>query len=160
MSQIIKTTFQLRRGQSATWEKNNPILAAGEPGYVIDKNQLKIGDGITAWNDLQPIGGSSELQDLLVDENSIVVVNNELSIKGFSEAMPGAYPVKGEDGTLVWVVPNTTIEKVEEIIKELESSVYKKEEIDMMMNQINVNSLVQNEGEFLILYGGSASDNI
>lgn len=57
MAQTIKTTFQLRRGKSAVWEKNNPILAAGEPGFVIDKNLLKIGDGVTAWNKLPYIGG-------------------------------------------------------------------------------------------------------
>lgn len=57
MAQVIKTTFQLRRGKSAVWEKNNPILAAGEPGFVIDKNLLKIGDGVTAWNELPYLGG-------------------------------------------------------------------------------------------------------
>lgn len=57
MAEIIKTTFQLRRGYEATWHKNNPILAQGEPGFVIDKNALKIGDGVTAWRDLEYIGG-------------------------------------------------------------------------------------------------------
>lgn len=57
MAQIIKTTFQLRRGKNAVWEKNNPILAVGEPGFVIDKNRLKIGDGVTPWNELDYIGG-------------------------------------------------------------------------------------------------------
>lgn len=52
MSEIIKTTFQFRRGLAEAWQKNNPILARGEPGFVIDENRLKIGDGTTAWNDL------------------------------------------------------------------------------------------------------------
>ena len=30
----------------------NPILAAGEMGFEIDNNRLKIGNGITAWNSL------------------------------------------------------------------------------------------------------------
>lgn len=55
---ILKTTFKIRRGLSSAWEKNNPILEKGEPGFVIDSNQLKIGDGITPWNDLPFIGGS------------------------------------------------------------------------------------------------------
>lgn len=59
MTQTIKTTFQLRRGKNSVWEKNNPILAAGEPGFVIDKNLLKIGDGVTAWNKLPYIGGEN-----------------------------------------------------------------------------------------------------
>ena len=59
MAEVLRTTFQLRRGYEAAWKKNNPILAQGEPGFVIDKNALKIGDGVTAWNDLQYIGGNN-----------------------------------------------------------------------------------------------------
>lgn len=55
MAEVIKTTFLLRRGYEAAWERNNPVLAAGEPGFVIDKNILKIGDGKTAWRDLLPV---------------------------------------------------------------------------------------------------------
>lgn len=57
MAEVLKTTFQLRRGYEAAWKRNNPILASGEPGFVIDKNAIKIGDGVTAWNDLNYIGG-------------------------------------------------------------------------------------------------------
>lgn len=57
MAEVLKTTFQLRRGYEAAWKRNNPILAGGEPGFVIDKNAIKIGDGVTAWNDLNYIGG-------------------------------------------------------------------------------------------------------
>lgn len=60
MAQVIKTTFQLRRGLLEAWEKNNPILAKGEPSFVVDKNALKIGDGITPWKDLEYIGLSQE----------------------------------------------------------------------------------------------------
>lgn len=57
MAEVLKTTFQLRRGYEAAWKRNNPILASGEPGFVIDKNAIKIGNGVTAWNDLNYIGG-------------------------------------------------------------------------------------------------------
>lgn len=120
MATIVKTTFQLRRGLLATWEKNNPILAAGEPSYVTDKNLLKIGDGTTHWNDLEFLGGNSEIQNLLVDENSVIIIEDKISLKGFAEALPGAQPIKNENGQLVWVVPNTTVEKVEESVKKLE----------------------------------------
>lgn len=43
-----------------TWEKNNPILAKGEPSFVVDKNALKIGDGVTPWKELEYIGLSQE----------------------------------------------------------------------------------------------------
>lgn len=50
--EVIKTTFKFRRGTEAAWLKNNPVLAAGEPSFVIDKFLFKIGDGVTAWKDL------------------------------------------------------------------------------------------------------------
>lgn len=55
-STTITTTFQLRRGNASVWEKNNPILARGEPGFEIDTNRLKIGDGSTPWIDLKYLG--------------------------------------------------------------------------------------------------------
>ena len=59
MAEILKTTFQLRRGPESAWIKNNPILASGEPGFAIDKNAIKIGDGTTPWNELEYIGGEN-----------------------------------------------------------------------------------------------------
>ena len=42
----------LRRDTTANWEANNPVLASGEPGFEIDTNKLKVGDGTTQWMDL------------------------------------------------------------------------------------------------------------
>ncbi len=50
------TTIKMKRGLSASWEATNPILAAGEPGVEIDTSQMKVGDGITLWNDLPYTG--------------------------------------------------------------------------------------------------------
>lgn len=44
--------IQIRRDNKARWADLNPILAAGEMGFEIDNNRLKIGNGITAWNSL------------------------------------------------------------------------------------------------------------
>lgn len=45
--------IQLRRDTSEKWERTNPVLAIGEPGYEVDKGYLKIGDGFSRWNDLE-----------------------------------------------------------------------------------------------------------
>jgi hypothetical protein len=52
-------TLQLKRGTAARWKELNLVLAAGEPGFVTDENRLKIGDGITTWNNLPYVGESS-----------------------------------------------------------------------------------------------------
>ena len=52
----MSTTIQFKRGTATRWNELNLVLQAGEPGYVIDENRFKIGDGSTAWNDLPYIG--------------------------------------------------------------------------------------------------------
>lgn len=49
------TKIKFRQDTSSNWETVNPILASGEPGFEINENglgKLKIGDGKTAWKDL------------------------------------------------------------------------------------------------------------
>lgn len=52
-------TLQLKRGSASRWKELNLVLAAGEPGFVTDENKLKIGDGVTPWNDLPYVGENS-----------------------------------------------------------------------------------------------------
>lgn len=65
-SKTIKTTFLLKRASTETWESLNPILKYGEPGYEKDNGKLKIGDGITPWNNLS----------YLTDVNTKIIVDN------------------------------------------------------------------------------------
>lgn len=55
---VVKTTFKLRRGLKADWERKNPVLAEGEPGVELDTGVLKIGNGTTAWKDLPSVQGT------------------------------------------------------------------------------------------------------
>lgn len=56
-TEVIKTTFQFKRGLADAWARLNPILAPGEPGWTLDTHILKIGDGVTPWNSLNVISG-------------------------------------------------------------------------------------------------------
>lgn len=51
-------TIQFKRGTASRFQELNLVLEAGEPGFVTDENRFKIGDGVTAWNDLPYIGES------------------------------------------------------------------------------------------------------
>lgn len=76
MSEItLKTIFQVKRGLNEAWERNNPVLRVGEPGFVIDQNILKIGDGITAWKDLKPV--NKELLEQMIKDNGSISIDNE-----------------------------------------------------------------------------------
>ena len=75
MATVYKTTFQLRRGNLVDWETKNPILAVGEPSFVIDQFKLKIGDGSTAWKDLPYVADSDIGNYVTIDDvvNGIVL---------------------------------------------------------------------------------------
>lgn len=50
--------IQVRRDSAADWTANNPTLAQGEVGHESDTNNVKIGDGVTAWTSLAYFGGT------------------------------------------------------------------------------------------------------
>lgn len=50
----VNNLIQFRRGSDWT---NDPILASGEPGFDINNNILKIGNGTSSWSNLNAIGG-------------------------------------------------------------------------------------------------------
>ena len=45
-------TMQQKRGLASRWTSTNPILLAGEIGVETDTDKLKVGDGVTQWNNL------------------------------------------------------------------------------------------------------------
>jgi hypothetical protein len=51
-----QTLIQLRRDVAADWAAANPVLAYGEAGYDLTNNQFRVGDGVTPWAGLIPIG--------------------------------------------------------------------------------------------------------
>lgn len=99
---LLSTTFQLRRGYSDVWARNNPILRAGEPGFELDTYKLKIGNGTSAWNDLAYFEGSYNLS---TDGKSIIFSEDELKLVGFAEALEGQIPRKNASGSLEWFTP-------------------------------------------------------
>lgn len=46
------THIQQRRGLASDWTAQNPVLWEGESGHETDTGREKMGDGVTAWNDL------------------------------------------------------------------------------------------------------------
>lgn len=89
--------LQLKRGTAERWATVNPILAIGEPGFVYDSNKLKIGDGVSTWNELPYIeGGTANLTPV---DGSLVIKDNTIDI-GIS-AEPGNALTKKADGLYV-----------------------------------------------------------
>ena len=94
---IIKMQILLRRGTWSQWEQYKTVVpAAGEPCFITDKNILKIGDGHTQFQYLEPINGVK----LDADNKSLVFDGNALKLAGFDSAEVGAQPRKAKDGSL------------------------------------------------------------
>ena len=91
----MASKIQFRRDTSNNWREINPILAAGEIGYIFEKegqeykptNQYKLGDGVKPWNELPLFGFSgtfSESLEEIKNENpSTVVVSKRVLIDKF-----------------------------------------------------------------------------
>lgn len=64
------TIIQFRRGSESQWISANPVLASGEPGFDITNTQLKVGDGINSWTELNTVGGSGGINQQIVFHNN------------------------------------------------------------------------------------------
>ena len=49
--------MQQRRGTAAEWASTNPVRALGEIGFDTTKLNIRIGDGVTPWEDLETVSG-------------------------------------------------------------------------------------------------------
>ena len=91
-TQVLRTLFQFKRGLAEAWDRNNPILAAGEPGWTLDTHILKVGDGVTPWKKLEPINkegieiSEQDIQNAVnkyLDEHPVnVVTDKTLTVTG------------------------------------------------------------------------------
>lgn len=59
--------FEMRRGSASEWILSNPVLRSGEIGFVIDTQQFKIGDGVTAWSGLPYFDNQHIVQQMIAD---------------------------------------------------------------------------------------------
>lgn len=79
------THIQQRRDPAAQWASDNPVLYEGEMGHETDTGRSKMGDGVTAWNDLPYKWG--------VDSVSGYTGVVELSVSDIEDAAPTHNPV-------------------------------------------------------------------
>ena len=98
----IKTIFQLRRATTSEWEQYKTVVpAAGEPCYDLDLKTLKIGDGVTAYENLKAIGDvelpptATHYEGIRAEnEDDLSVINRVLSEAGVSANKDDVFIVK------------------------------------------------------------------
>ena len=85
MADVIKTTFQVKRGTAARWEELNPILNPGEPGFEMDTFKLKIGNGSTPWKELPYINDIDISKYITIED----IINGDVILPVATEAVRG-----------------------------------------------------------------------
>lgn len=79
---VIQAQMQQRRDTAAQWAASNPVLLEGELGIVTDDpNLYKIGDGVTAWNDLKFRGFDGTLVQTLGDSENAAMSQKAVTSK-------------------------------------------------------------------------------
>lgn len=76
--------IQFRRDTKARWAEVNPVLMEGEVGLEVDTQNIKMGDGEHAWNDLEYGIGYSNVTNEPGNNENIVI-----SQKGVTELVRG-----------------------------------------------------------------------
>lgn len=97
-SRFVTARLSIRRGTKDAWESENTILLQGEPGWELDTRRLKIGDGETAWNDLNYYTvGDSEAAGTVIHDSS-VLPEHITSVSSAVEYFGAKFKVYDEQG--------------------------------------------------------------
>lgn len=102
---MTNVCIQLRNDTAANWTAANPVLCQSEMGVENDTHKLKIGDGVTAWNDLEYFGMSEAAVSALIsaqEDNYYTVIRNadETDDAAIIRALNGATAKKGDICTI------------------------------------------------------------
>lgn len=138
MAKEILTTFQLKRGTAARWLEVNPVLKQGEPGFEYDTGMLKIGNGIDLWTDLEYV-------------NSNGVIN---------AATKADFPEVGIEGFIYKAQEEKVLYQWNAAAAAYEALSSGEADLDEIYAILDKKLDIPEEGDYIILYGGSATDNI
>lgn len=69
----MSNRVQYRRDTKARWAEVNPVLMEGEVGLEIDTKNIKMGDGVHAWNELEYCVGIENITSELGDSENLAV---------------------------------------------------------------------------------------
>ena len=78
------TQIKLRRDTAANFTSKNPVLGVGEPAYETDTKKLKIGDGTTAYTQLEyfSAGGGGSAPANMVTTDTAQTITGDKTFEG------------------------------------------------------------------------------
>ncbi len=116
----MATRMQQRRGTAAQWTAADPILAAGEIGFVTDTGQFKIGDGVNNWSSL---GIFKDFGDL--DGNGFVLDSEKGQPNGVATLTANGNIPISQLGALIDGAPETlnTLKEIGDFVNTVDNAV-------------------------------------
>ena len=96
----ITRPLQFKRGTAEAFRKKNPILLYGEPAFEKDTNKMKVGNGVTPYNDLPYIGDHSKPKDGKSAYELWLEAGNEGTVDDFLASLIGE---TGESAYEAWL---------------------------------------------------------
>ena len=91
----ISTRQKQKYDTSTNWTANNIVLLAGEIGIESDTNKFKVGNGTSAWNELDYAGGG----DLILYSTTGQNTDGAMTQKAVTDAIPTTLSDLNEDSS-------------------------------------------------------------
>lgn len=91
----MSNRIQFRRDTRARWAEINPVLMEGEVGLEVDTQNIKMGDGTHAWNDLEYGVGYSNVTNEPGNNENLVISQKATTelVRGVKDGMTASeYP--------------------------------------------------------------------
>lgn len=143
MAEIVQHTYRFKRGTAQRWLEVNPILQQGEPGFEIDTNKLKIGDGFTPWHALPYINEGAVFNAPTRDGFPKVG-----SVNTIYKAQEEVALYQWDNKTNSYQLLSSGEQLIDELVKDIDEVREDVSELEKMLQGT------------IVLYGGSATDNI
>ena len=144
----VQANLSIRNDTSTNLGLRNPILKKGELCGEIDTFKLKLGDGLTAYNDLPYINGESIIAEGLM--RFVGVATTEITDGSIFDPQISGYDfVNKQVGDVIFYDSKEFI---------WSGTQWEQFGDENFIVTPNVNDLVQNPGDVLVLNCGSASD--
>lgn len=146
----MSNRVQYRRDTKARWEEVNPVLMEGEVGFETDTKNIKMGDGVHAWNDLEYGVGYSNLTNEPGNNENLAI-----SQKGVTELVRGV-----KDGMTASEYPTIRIEDFAVGVTETGSDRAAKvlEKFNAWLNSVDFSSSGKHIGHCIVGLDGRNGD--
>jgi len=133
----MASKIQLRSDSSANWISANPILAQGEAGIELDTNEIKIGDGLTHWNNLEYLSIDSSIPTASITIKGAVKIGNGLSVTGDGTLSANVQSqIQSDCSQTDNTKPDYIKNQPDLTLKADKSSTYTKTEVDTLIDEI------------------------